>query len=70
MPKTLPGIMVGENISYESKDGLGIFYFDPAYRGARSASGKSIRVSSTEGNRSIPGLEAIKMGMNLYTQPE
>jgi hypothetical protein len=31
-----------------------------------SSSGKSVTVASTEGNVSVPGREAIKMGINIY----
>ena len=31
-----------------------------------SASGKTVIVASTEGNISIPGREAIKVGLNVY----
>jgi len=32
----------------------------------KSASGKSITISSTEGNVSIPEKEDIKIGLNIY----
>ncbi len=31
-----------------------------------SSSGKTIIVASTEGNQSVPGKEAIKIGLNVY----
>ncbi len=31
-----------------------------------SASGKSITIASTEGNKSLPGKEDIKIGLNIY----
>ena len=31
-----------------------------------SASGKTIIIASTEGNVSVPGSEAIKIGLNVY----
>lgn len=31
-----------------------------------SSSGKTIIVASTEGNQSVPGREAIKIGLNVY----
>jgi hypothetical protein len=31
-----------------------------------SSSGKTIIVASTEGNQSIPGKEAVKVGLNVY----
>ncbi|ODA40893.1 hypothetical protein [Desulfosporosinus sp. BG] len=35
----------------------------------KSASGKSIIISSTEGNVSIPDKEDIKIGLNIYRKP-
>ncbi len=31
-----------------------------------STSGKTIIIASTEGNQSVPGKEAIKVGLNIY----
>ncbi len=31
-----------------------------------SSSGKTIIVASTEGNQSVPGKEAVKVGLNVY----
>lgn len=31
-----------------------------------SASGKTIIIASSEGNKSVPGYEAIKIGLNVY----
>ncbi len=35
----------------------------------KSASGKSIIISTTEGNVSIPEKEDIKIGLNIYRKP-
>lgn len=35
----------------------------------KSSSGKSIIISSTEGNVSIPEKEDIKIGLNIYRKP-
>ena len=35
----------------------------------KSTSGKSIIISSTEGNVSIPQKEEIKIGLNIYRKP-
>ena len=35
----------------------------------KSASGKSITISSTEGNVSVPENEDIKIGLNVYRKP-
>jgi hypothetical protein len=34
-----------------------------------SASGKSIKIASTDGNISVPGNEEIKIGLNIYKKP-
>lgn len=31
-----------------------------------SGSGKTIIIASTEGNKSVPGTEGIKVGLNVY----
>jgi len=31
-----------------------------------SASGKTIIIASTEGNKSVPGKEDVKIGLNIY----
>ncbi len=31
-----------------------------------SASGKTIIIASSEGNQSVPGKEAVKIGLNVY----
>jgi len=31
-----------------------------------SSSGKTIIIASTEGNQSVPGKEAIKVGLNIF----
>ncbi|MCE8426574.1 MAG: hypothetical protein J5U17_12455 [Candidatus Methanoperedens sp.] len=31
-----------------------------------STSGKSIVIASSEGNKSVPGKDAIKIGLNIY----
>ena len=34
-----------------------------------SSSGKSVIISSTEGNVSVPGKEEVKIGLNIYRKP-
>ncbi len=31
-----------------------------------SSSGKTIIIASSEGNQSVPGMEAVKVGLNVY----
>ena len=43
---------------------------DLAHRGAKSSTGKTVRVASTEGNIAIPGYENadLKVGLNVFTK--
>ena len=43
---------------------------DLAHRGAKSSTGKTTRVASTEGNISIPGYSEadLKVGLNVFTK--
>jgi hypothetical protein len=41
---------------------------DLAHRGAKSSTGKTIRVASTEGNVECPEHPAIKVGLNVFTK--
>lgn len=63
------GTLIGENL-YFSRDGnIGRIEFDVTHRGGRSASGKTIRLFSTEGNKHLPDLPALKVGLNGYETP-
>lgn len=39
---------------------------DLSQNGEISKSGKSIVIASTEGNKSVPGKEEVKIGLNIY----
>lgn len=39
---------------------------DLAESGDISKSGKSVVIASTEGNKSVPGADDIKVGLNVY----
>ena len=41
---------------------------DLSQRFGKSGSGKNEIVASTEGNQSIPGMDEIKVGLNVYTK--
>lgn len=42
---------------------------DLKHRGAKSSTGKTTRVASTEGNIAIPGYsEDLKVGLNVFTK--
>ncbi|MDD3158615.1 hypothetical protein [Anaeromusa sp.] len=41
---------------------------DLSQRFGKSGSGKNEIVASTEGNQSIPGMDEVKVGLNVYTK--
>ena len=43
---------------------------DLSKRFGKSSSGKSIIITSSEGNQALSGTEEIKIGLNVYTKPE
>ena len=57
---------LGQNIEATvTDDGILTLRIDLRKRGGRSASGKSITVATTSGNRTIPGSEVV-IGVNAY----
>lgn len=59
---------VGTNVAYEVKDGKLMIEVDLTKEFGRSASGKTIRIASTEGNMKVGDTPAI-MGLNIYRKP-
>lgn len=41
---------------------------DLSKRGAKSSTGKTVRVASTEGNVEVEGFPGIKCGLNIFTK--
>ena len=41
---------------------------DLSQRFGKSSSGKSEIIASTEGNQALPGMDEIKVGLNVYTK--
>jgi len=64
------GVLIGENLYFSHDGNIGRIEFDMTHRGGRSASGKTVRVGSTEGNKRLPEFPAIRVGFNAYEQPE
>lgn len=56
---------LGENVSYSVDGDTLTITVDLKHRGDLSASGKTFRVASTEGNKLIEGTEVI-VGFNAY----
>ena len=57
-----------KNIEMTTEGNILTITVDLSQRFGKSSSGKSIIVASTEGNKSIPGKEEIKIGLNVYTK--
>jgi hypothetical protein len=57
----------GDNVQYSLKGDVLTLVIDLAHRGPRSASGKTTRVASTQGNKVIPGTE-VALGLNAYVK--
>ncbi|MDX9789002.1 MAG: hypothetical protein RBT11_19665 [Desulfobacterales bacterium] len=58
---------LGENIEGEVNGDKLTLEIDLSHRGQRSASGKTVRVSSTCGNVNVPGT-MVTVGINAYTK--
>ena len=41
---------------------------DLSKRFGKSSSGKSESIASTEGNQALPGMDEVKVGLNVYTK--
>jgi hypothetical protein len=55
-----------ENVKFSQSGDKLIIEVDLKHRGEVSASGKTLRVASTEGNVPCPGFPDIKVGLNLF----
>lgn len=62
---------VGENVLVEVDKGKIVITIDLNHRGELSASGKTIRVASTLGNKQVTsGPEKVFLGLNAYVYAE
>lgn len=57
-----------KNVVMTTEGNTLIIKVDMSQRLGPSKSGKTITVASTEGNVSVEGNEAIKVGLNVYTK--
>jgi hypothetical protein len=57
-----------KNIEMTTEGNILTIKVDISQRFGLSSSGKSTIIASTEGNQSVPGHEAIKIGLNVYTK--
>ena len=60
--------LIGENVDVQINGTKAVITLDLEHRGERSASGKTVRVASTEGNKTIPGTDIV-IGLNAYVKP-
>jgi hypothetical protein len=59
-----------KNVEMKVEDNILTIKVDLAKEFGPSASGKTIIISSTEGNISIPEKEEIKIGLNIYKKKQ
>lgn len=59
---------MAKNVEIKVQGNKLIMTVDMTKRFGRSKSGKTIAVAGTEGNISVPGMEHIKVGLNVYTK--
>jgi len=55
-----------ENIEFEVQGDQLMIVIDLSQEQGESASGKSVIIATTGGNVSVPGHEAVKIGLNVY----
>jgi hypothetical protein len=57
-----------ENVKMSVDKGILTIEVDLTKRGAKSSTGKTVRVASTEGNVPLDGFPEIKCGLNIFTK--
>lgn len=57
-----------KNIDMIVEENILTIKVDLSQRFGKSSSGKSTIIASTEGNQSIPAMDDIKIGLNVYTK--
>lgn len=57
-----------ENVKFTRNGDKLTIEVDLKHRGEKSASGKTVRVASTEGNVACPDAPEIKIGLNVFTK--
>ena len=57
-----------ENVKMSVAGDKLIIEVDLSKRGAKSSTGKTVRVASTDGNVPIDGYPEIKCGLNIFTK--
>lgn len=57
-----------ENVKFTKSGDKLTIEVDLSHRGAKSSTGKTTRIASTEGNVPCPELPDIKIGLNVFTK--
>lgn len=58
---------VGQNVTMEVQGNMLVIMVDLSQSFGVSGSGKSTIIATTGGNVSVPGHEAVKVGLNVYS---
>lgn len=69
MAKAIEQKAMGKNIQYHIEGNILTVTVDLSKEFGPSSSGKTIIISSSEGNQSLAGKPEIKLGLNLYRKP-
>ena len=59
-----------KNIDMQVKGDILTITVDLSKRFGKSSSGKNEIIASTEGNLSLPNLDAVRIGLNVYTKAQ
>lgn len=60
------GTSVGRNVTAHLDGSVLVLRIDTRATGAKSASGKSVVIGTTNGNVTVPGCNGAKLGLNFY----
>jgi ABC-type polar amino acid transport system ATPase subunit len=60
------GGIIMKNVDLKVKDNKLTIVVDLTKEFGKSSSGKSTMIASTEGNQALPGMEDVKIGLNVY----
>jgi len=55
-----------KNVDLKVKDNKLTIVVDLTKEFGKSSSGKSTMIASTEGNQALPGMDDVKIGLNIY----
>ena len=64
------GGIIMKNVDLKVKDNKLTIVVDLTKEHGLSSSGKSTMIASTEGNLALPGMEDVKIGLNVYKKAD